>query len=250
MDNYIDRYFSFAADLLTKVARESGPAIQQAAIAIADAIENDKDFLLFGSGHSGLVAQEAAGRAGGLAPAHVVRDLADGDAERLEGMAALMLARYDLRPGSAFVVISHSGINAVPVEMAMCGKQAGLTVIAVTALAHSKAVPARHSSGKKLYELADIVIDTHGVPGDAALEMPDNAGKSGSTSTLVGVAIIEALTLQAAAILIERGIQPPLIISSNVPGGDAHNIELMARYRSRLTHSQIPSLLTPLPGEK
>jgi uncharacterized phosphosugar-binding protein len=249
MDNLIERYFSFAADLLLTVARESGPAIQQAAVVIADAIQNDKDFLLFGSGHSGLVAQEAAGRAGGLAPALVIRDIADGDAERLEGMAELMLARYDLRPGSAFVVISHSGINAVPVEMAMLGKKAGLTVIAVTALAHSQAVPARHSSGKKLYDVADIVIDTHGVPGDAALGIP-GAGKSGSTSTLVGVAVIEALTLQAAAVLIERGIRPPLIISSNVPGGDAHNIELMARYRSRLAHSQVPSLLSPLLGEK
>jgi uncharacterized phosphosugar-binding protein len=241
MTSYIDQYFSLAAALLQTLARDSAPAIRRAAQAVADAIAGDKDFLLFGSGHSALIARDAAGRAGGLIPALQIEDVADGDAERLEGMAKVILARYDLRPGSVLVVISNSGINAVPVEMALLARDAGLTVVAVTSLAHSQSVRSRHSSGRKLYEVAGIVIDTHNVPGDAALELPGGALKSGAMSTLLGSAIIQALTVQAAALLAERGIEPPVFVSANVPGGDEHNRALAGRYWPRLVKHQLSS---------
>ena len=227
-------------DLLRKVQRESGPAIRSAATVIADAIANDQDVLLYGSGHSALVAQDAAGRAGGLVPFLALEDVAYGDAERLEGMARVIAGRYDLRAGGVMIVISNSGINPVPIEMALLCKAAGFTVIAITALAHSKAVDSRHSSGQKLYALADIAIDTHGVPGDAGLDLPGGKFKSGATSTLVGASIMQAITVQAAALLAERGIDPPVFISANLPEGDAHNKRIVARYRSRLARYQIP----------
>jgi uncharacterized phosphosugar-binding protein len=124
--------------------------------------------------------------------------------------------------------------------MALLCKAAGLTVIAITALAHSTAVESRHSSGKKLYEVADIVINTHGIPGDAGLDLPGGKFKSGATSTLIGAAIVQAITVQAAALLAERGIEPPVFISANLPQGDAHNKKVIARYRSRLVRHQIP----------
>lgn len=242
MKNYISEYLQFCTELFGKLERESGASIMQASELIADAIQQDGEWLLFGSGHSALVAHEAAGRAGGLAPAVSIEDVADGDAERLEGMAHLILGRYDLRPGSVLTVISHSGINAVPVEAAMIGRAAGMKVIVITAVSHSKSVPARHSSGKKLYELGDVVIDTQGVIGDAAIELPDGL-RSGATSTVVGTAIIQALTLQTAGILAERGVPPPVVISSNIPGGDEHNQQLMARYRPRMVRYQVPVLV-------
>jgi uncharacterized phosphosugar-binding protein len=251
MADFVDRYLSFAADLLHRVASDSGESIRLAAQAVADALAQDKDFLLFGSGHSALVAREAAGRAGGLIQAQIIDDIAEGDGERLEGMAALILGRYELRAGSVIVVISNSGINAVPIEVALLSKDAGLTVIVMTALAHSKSVASRHSSGKKLYEVADIVIDTQGVPGDAAIDLPGTANgvqglKSGAVSTVVGAAIVQAITVQVAALLAERGIDPPIIVSSNVPGGDEHNTNLIERYRSRLVRSQMSSHFSPL----
>jgi uncharacterized phosphosugar-binding protein len=100
-----------------------------------------------------------------------------------------------------------------------------------------------------LFEVADIVIDTHGVRGDSVLDIPGTTFKSGATSTIVGCAIIEALTVQVATILSERGVPPPIIVSSNIPGGDEHNIALMAKYRPRLSHSQVPSLLAPAVGK-
>src|SRR5258707_8326271 len=237
--SYADQYFSFVIDLLRQVPTESGPAIQQAAQAVADAIEHDGIFLLFGSGHSALVAKDAAYRAGGLAAALAIDDVADGDAERIEGVARTILARYELRPGSVMAIISNSGINAVPIEMAMLAKDAGLTTIGVTSLTHSRSVASRHSSGKKLYEVADIVIDTHSATGDAAIQLPGSEMKSGATSTAIGSAILQALTVQAAALLVERGHEPPIWVSANLPGGDAHNDQLLLRYRPQLVRYQM-----------
>lgn len=239
MASYADQYFSFITDALQKVATETGPAIQKAAQAIADAIEHDGIFMLFGSGHSALLAKDAAYRAGGLAAALSIDDIADGDAERVEGVARYIVARYELRPGSVMAIISNSGINAVPIEMAMLAKAAGLTTIAVTSLAHSRSVPARHSSGKKLYEVVDIVLDTHGPAGDAAIKLPQSDLKSGATSTAIGSAILQALTVQTAALLVERGHAAPIWVSANVPGGDTHNDELLLRYRPQLVRYQM-----------
>lgn len=240
MKDYVEHYFLYVSELLGKIQRESSPAIHKAAAAIAAALEHDNDIMVYGSGHSALVAQDAAGRAGGLVPVLALEDVAHGDAERLEGMAQVIAGRYHLRAGGVMIIISNSGINPVPIEMAMLCKATGLKVIAITALAHSKAVDSRHSSGKKLYELADIVIDTHGKQGDTGLELPGGVFKSGATSTLVGTGIIQAINIQAAALLAERGIEPPVFISANLPQGDAHNKKMIARYRQRLARYQIP----------
>jgi uncharacterized phosphosugar-binding protein len=234
VENCIEQYFSAVIAQLQQVMHESGDAIYAAAEAVANALENGKDYMLFGSGHSALIAQDGVWRAGGLAPAIFIQDIADGAAERIEGMAALTLSRYNLEAGSVMLVVSNSGINPNPIEIAMVSKAAGLTVIAITSLAHSKSVQSRHSSGKKLYEIADIVIDILGVPGDAVVDLPNSDLKSGATSTAIGSSIIQAIATQAAALLAERGIEPPVLISANVPQGDAHNEKLRARFRPRM----------------
>ena len=96
-----------------------------------------------------------------------------------------------------------------------------------------------------MIDLADIVIDTHGVTGDAAVQLPGIALKAGATSTVIGTAIIEAITTGAAEILLERGIDPPVIISANVPAGDAHNRTLALKYRDRLVRYEVPSVDAP-----
>lgn len=239
MQNAIEQYFTVAVELLQTVARESGEAMLKTATAIADALENGKDFLLFGSGHSALIAKDATGRAGGLMPALALEDLSDGDGERIEGLAKIILGRYELVAGSVIVLISNSGINPVPIEMAMQCKEAGLTVVAITSVAHSQRVASRHSSGKRLFELADIVIDTHAIPGDAAVQLPGSPVRSGATSTVAGSAILQAVSAQVATILIERGHEPPVFMSANLPEGDAHNRTMLARYRPRLIRYQI-----------
>lgn len=234
MENYIRQYFAAVVAQLQQVVEESGEAIFAAAEAIAHAIANDRGFFLFGSGHSAYIARDGFWRAGGLAPAICIEDIAGGAAERIEGIAALTLSRYNLKAGGVMVVVSNSGVNAGPVEIAMLSKAAGLTVVALTSLAHSQSVESRHSSGKKLYEIADIVIDTRGVPGDAAIDLPNSDLKSGATSTAVGSAVIQAMVVQAAALMATQGIEPPVLVSANVPHGDAHNEKLRERYREHL----------------
>lgn len=220
---------------------QADAAVTTAAEAVADAIAHDRGYFLFGSGHSALVAHEAYWRAGGLAPALPISDPMGGDAERLEGMGAVLLSRYDLQPGDVLIVISHSGINTLPVELALEGKAKGLTVIAITCLEHSRSVPSRHPRGKKLMDVADIVVDTHGKTGDAVVDLGSGLC-AGATSTIVGAVIVEAITVKAAAILQEDGIEPPLLVSSNVPEGDEHNLQLAQRYRRQLARSEIPGV--------
>ncbi|MGW0657083.1 sugar isomerase domain-containing protein, partial [Streptomyces umbrinus] len=138
-----------------------------------------------------------------------------------------------IRDGEVVVVVSNSGINAVPVEFALGARALGATVVAVTSRAHSMGAESRHVEGRRLLDVADIVIDTHGRPGDAVVPLGDLT--VGALSTVVGAAIVNALTCRAAELLVElHGQKPPLIVSQNT-GGDAerHNSALLEKVRDR-----------------
>ncbi len=218
-------------------------ALERAAQAIFASLRAGGVLHVSGSGHSHALAEEAFHRAGGLAPVNAIHEVfltpltrpdLSGQLERLPGLAALILDGHDLRAGEVLVVISNSGINAVPVEMALEGKRRGLTVIALTSLKHSQAVPARHPSGKRLFEAADIVLDTCGEPGDAVVAYPGFAGKVAPTSLLAGSYIINSLVCRVVELFLSNGLTPPVYLSANVPGGDEHNRALAARYRGRI----------------
>jgi uncharacterized phosphosugar-binding protein len=250
MSNIIHDYIETCVDQLRTIVTESGASIDAAAQAVADAMARDQAFYLFGSGHSALIAREAFWRAGGLAPAIPIPDPMAGDGERISGFGATLLGHYNLQAGEALIVISNSGINPLPIEVALEGKARGLTVIALTSIAHSSQVSSRHPDGKKLMDIADIVIDTHGIQGDAAVELPQSELKVGATSTVVGAAIIEAITARTAEILLERGLQPPVLISANTPEGDAHNRLLANRYRKLLVRYEVPTVDQPMTGDE
>lgn len=238
----IQKYFNTCIAQLQTVALKSKEGINTASTAIAEALIANRSFFLFGSGHSELIAREAFWRAGGLAPAIPIPDPLDGDVERLSGIAAVYLAHYDLQAGDVIIIISNSGINNLPVEMALECKARGMTIIALTSLAHSKAMKSRYPSGKKLLDIADVVIDTHGVLGDATLTLNNSKLKVGATSTVVGAAIIEAIISRTAEIMLKRGIEPPVLISSNTKAGDVHNRKLAKRYRQRLIRYEVPTV--------
>jgi uncharacterized phosphosugar-binding protein len=145
------------------------------------------------------------------------------------------MGQYNLMPGDVLIVVSNSGINAVPIEVAQYGKKAGAKVVAVTALEHSQKAKSRHSSGQKLYEVADVALDTMGVYGDAVVELPGVSWKVAPTSTLVSVAMLNAIVARTAEKLLAGGETPPVLISANVPEGDQMNQRMSDRYWQRLT---------------
>lgn len=243
-------YIDEARDALERLGREQHASIRSAAVAVADALDADGVLHVFGAGHSHLLAEEAFFRAGGLAALNPILDrrlmffdgvMAGTRAEREPGYASRMLAREDIRAVDAAIVASNSGRNAVTIETALELQERGLTVIAVTSLAHSGAVTARHASGRRLCDVADIVIDT-GVPaGDAAIALAGSALRMGPLSTVVGAVIVHAVTIEAAAILVQRGHAPPVLASANLDTTSEEDLaRTLARYAGRIRYLDVP----------
>jgi uncharacterized phosphosugar-binding protein len=118
--------------------------------------------------------------------------------------------------------------------MALEAKRRGLFVIGLTSLAHSKAVPARHASGKRLFEVADLCLDNCGEEGDAAVAYAGWKGRVGPTSVVAGAFLMNRLLCSVVERYLSEGLPPPVYMSANLPGGDEHNRQLEERYRGRI----------------
>jgi uncharacterized phosphosugar-binding protein len=233
MEPLHETYFDRLNEILERIRVSGRESIPAAAEIIATTVARGGVVHAFGSGHSQLLAIDLAGRAGGLASVDVIYDPGQGRAENLEGYAATLLKDVVFDGADCLVVISNSGRNPSPIEMAMAGRAAGIAVIAVTSVAFSRHVGSRHSSGRKLYEIADVVLDLCGEDGDAALPLPGGVSV-GPTSTAAGSALLQATIAAAVARLQERGLEPPLFVSQNLDASGDHNEELRARYRGRV----------------
>ncbi|MCL4514184.1 MAG: SIS domain-containing protein [Firmicutes bacterium] len=237
------QYFQIVRKLMARVEETQVAAIDKAAEVIADTIAKGGVLHIFGTGHSHMLGEELFYRAGGLVPVNMIFEpglmLHQGAAkstrlEKLPGYAKIILEEAGTRAGEPIIILSNSGINAVPVEMALEAKAQGLVVIALSSLAMATAAQPRHSSGKKLFEVADICLDNCVIPGDAVLELPGLAQKVGPISTLLGALILNVLIIRVIERLIEAGQVPPVFMSSNLPGGAEYNEKVMARYRQHI----------------
>jgi uncharacterized phosphosugar-binding protein len=223
-------YVDTLCELLQHMKKAQAEAIQKAAVLVADTIIEGGLVYAFGSGHSQCLSREIHSRAGGLYPVVSINDPMWGKAERLEGYGELLLKGLPLKKGEVIFVISNSGRNPSPIDVAMKAKEMGLHVVAVTSLPHSKSQASRHSSGKRLYEVADIVLDT-GVPvGDACMSFEGMPIKAGPASTALGASILNAVMVEAIQYILGKGAEPPVLISANVEGGDEHNRRVVERY--------------------
>lgn len=237
------KYFDEIRRLLNIVEESQSKAILEAADLICQALQTGHILHVFGTGHGHMLAEELFYRAGGLLPVNAILDsglmlhdgaLASSSLERLPGYAKIVLSKHVLQPGDVLLIASNSGVNAVPVEAAMVARDIGLKVIALTSLTHSKSVPARHPSGKKLFELADVVLDNCGCIGDATLEVEGLPGRIEATSTVIGASILHWLTFETIQQMLQKGFTPEIALSANVPGGDQHNLSGFGRYRGRV----------------
>ncbi len=238
MPSLADTYYERASALLARARESNAPVIARLAPQIGRSIALGGVVHTFGSGHSEIVSREIIGRAGGLVCVTGIVDPTGGFIENLPGYGEMLAARYDrqyqLNAGETVIVISNSGKNASPVDVALYARAKGLTVAALTCMAMSKKTPSQHPSGKKLFEVADHVLDNCGVPGDAVVEVGGGTS-AGPTSTLAGCSILNWLMLAVAEWLGANGHPLPVLRSQNTPGAIEHNRELAARYKGRLS---------------
>jgi uncharacterized phosphosugar-binding protein len=240
-----DRFFDAAIGLLQQVRDGGADEIAAAGTLVADTVEAGGRLFAYGAGHSALAAQDIVYRAGGLAlmnllavPGAVGVDAVPatlGSAlEHVEGLATAVLDTSPLRAGDLLIVISLSGRNALPVEMASHARALGVTVIGVTSVAYATGTTSRHPSGTHLKDHCDVVLDTRIPLGDAELTHEGIAAPFAPASTVVNSAVLQAVMATAAGALAGRGTEPPLLRSGNVDGGLDWNDRVMDEYRDRI----------------
>jgi uncharacterized phosphosugar-binding protein len=144
------------------------------------------------------------------------------------------IADEDIRPEDVFFVLSTSGRNPVPIDVALTAKNKGAYTIVITSLEYSLSQPSRHQSGKLLYEVADLVINNYSVKGDAILSHESVSVPFSPTSTVVGSAILNAIFAEAIVLMAENGFEPPIFLSGNIEGADEYNNKIIEKYKERI----------------
>lgn len=232
-------YLEFVIGKLKEIKDTQSDNIIKAAEFVSESCINGGRFYVFGSGHSHMVAEEIYIRAGGLAfvkaigePSLMLHEMPNKSTylERLDGYSSALLKLYKVDSKDTIMIISNSGRNPVPVEMAVEAKKIGCRVVALTSMQHSSKVTSRHSSGKRLFEAADVTIDNCAEFGDASYYVKGVETPVGPTSDATGTAIAQTLIATAVEMMAARGFNPPIFKSSNVDGADEYNDMLFDKY--------------------
>lgn len=229
-------FFEEAKKVTSLLEQEEAEHISQAARIVADGIMKGGIIQAFGSGHSYAAAIEICGRAGGLIPSKVIMDPAGGAYERYEGVGSSLMHKVMIGENDIFFLISNSGRNPMSIEIAEKVKEAGNKLIVVTALDISKASTSRHSSGKLLYEFADVVLDNHSVYGDAALKIEGLDTAICGTSSFAGTLLLQQTIYEAVKIMVDEGFVPPVYKSANIDGGSEYNHAIESQYADKIFH--------------
>lgn len=234
-------YFRNINELLQRVEHTQSAAIDQASEIIASAIEQGKGIHVFDTGH--MLDSELIDRAGGLysfkrlsvkfdIDNEVRKRPQDGEKDRsLEGLMKLVLKTSNVHPGDVLIIGSVSGKTVFPVDLAFEAGRLGVAVIALTSVSYSQLLKSDHSSGKRLFEMADLVIDNCAPALDAMIEVPDMEAPICPASGISSAAIMWAVEAKTVQLLLQRGIKPTVLKSINNPGSADFNETQMQRYR-------------------
>ena len=224
-----------------RIATTQKDPITQAAHWMADTIIQDRITHTFGTGHSHMIGLELFTRAGGLANVNAILDTTvlsvegarrGAEIERIPGLAEVVWDQYRIASDDLMIVISNSGRNAMPIEMAQKAKAHGMKTIGITSLEQSKKYPSRHPSGLKLYEVVDLVIDNCVPSGDVMMDI--NGFRTGPASTISGVLIVNTIATEACKMAANSGVKLPIYFSQNIDGYS--NEALYQKYEGRIKH--------------
>ncbi len=236
-------YLNIIFSILNEIEQTQVANIERSASVIKETIDKGGVLHVFSTGHSHMFVEEMFYRTGGLVPVNPIFDpatmphegaLKSTKMERLPGYAKIILENYETREGEPILIISNSGINVVPVEMAMVAKEKSMKVIVVTSLNISEEASPRHPSGLKLYNLGDIIIDNCIKDSDASIKIPETGQRVAAVSTITGAYIIQRIVISTVNKFLEKGETPPIFMSANVNGGYEFNEPLLNKYKSRI----------------
>ena len=247
-------YFDKTVALLENIRRTQREAIEEAAELCAERIARGGLVFLFGAGHSRMMCEEMIPRQGAFVGFFAMVELAVTNhaatmgsnglrgpilLEKYEGYAEEILKSFKFGPDDAFIVVSTSGIRPLIVEMAMGAKARGMPVIGLVSRTHCEQSVSGHSSGKKLIDVVDIVLDNHAPAGDCVLELEGMEWRTGPVSTITGNMVINMLRCEIAERLLARGHQPNVLPSHQFIGNTDAEEQLdrfYEGYRKSLAH--------------
>lgn len=237
-------YLQHIKEILNQVKDTQWEAIDRASENIAKAVAKGHSLFVFGASHAGILAQEMFYRTGGLAvvnpilPSEFMLNTRPVDQtsamEKLEGYPSIILNHSSIQEGDVLILHSVSGRNAAAVEMGIEAGKRGISTVAITNKTYTNAVTSRHSSGKKLYEVCDIVIDNCGDFEDSSILVPGMDQKIAPTSSVIGCSIVNMIEIRTVEYLLEMGVEPPVFRSANVDGGMEFNQQLFDTYKDQI----------------
>ena len=234
-------YMNLIEKLQHTAAEKNSEQIKLLARKFADNISSGHIIHTFGTGHSHMIGIELFARAGGLGNVDAILDpdvITSNGArrscalEKLPGLADIIFDQYHIDKQDIMIIISNSGRNSVPIEMAMRCKKEGIYTVAVTNLAQSKAAISRDPSGKKLYEFADIILDTCVPSGDSLMKIGNI--QTGPGSTIISCFLLDTIATEALKILNDEHKPMPVFQSQNVDG--FNNDDIYSTYENRIRH--------------
>ena len=236
-----DTYLKNIFDILNEINDTQKDKLSKASKMVSDVIKNDGIIYVFGCGHSHLIGLDCFYRAGGLVNVSAMLDtdlmLHNGAAksskmEKMTGIAEAVFERYCITDKDLLFVVSTSGKNAVPVEMAKTASKNGIKNIAVVSSAYFE----DKKDKPMLYECADMYIDNCVPHGDAVIDITGAQTKMGSVSTAASSFILQTVLMEGADIAGKCGAKLPIYMSGNVDGGAEFNKKLIKEYMPRIKH--------------
>jgi uncharacterized phosphosugar-binding protein len=260
-----DRWLAEARAVIDRIEATEMPAIEEAAEVFATTIAGDGLVHVFGSGHSRMNTEEMFPRIGSFPGFHPIAELAISNhvgvvgpnglrqamfLEKVDGFGRVILQQIQCHPGDSFLIFSSTGINGVVIEVALYAKAMGMPVVAVTSLDHGRATGSRHPSGRKLMEIADIVIDNGSPAGDAVVAIEGLRYRVGPSSSIGAISVVNMLKVRTAEKLTERGVPPVVLTSPHFVGSDEGEQQLervYAEHFRRVRRAYDPDGAIPVP---